>query len=476
MAAMVERFAGVGPGNESNIENLIKKNLLMLEKSLKVPPRQYFQSFSNVRQAAVASMRQDSENGEFLEKIYPQDKSRKVTKVKDISEEENTAWMNPEKVLGLYRNSLTPFERHEILHYSKVYFIGSLVFDNKISGEFSMQSNYGYDDRDGSYNVVLHDHIAYRYEVLKVLGRGSFGQVVKAYDHKSKGFVALKIIRNDRRFLHQAKKEVKILEHLLLEDQNDTGNIVHIKNSFIFRSHMCIVFELMSLNLYELVKKNNFHGFRIQLVKNFAHSIANALDIVHRNRIIHGDLKPENILLKHFGRSGIKVIDFGSSCYSEGKLLTYVQSRFYRAPEVILGLHYDTAVDIWSLGCVLAELVLGYPALPGHNEEDQMALIIEMLGMPPHHLLMATRDRGSRFFSCTTGQPRYMMRLGREAEGSSMSARGPPGSRDLGLILTPLLREQQDFLMIDFIRRCLQWDPRQRITASMALRHPWLRT
>lgn len=469
---MVERFAGArtATGNESNIENLIRQNLLMLENSLKAPPRHYFQAnFSKQSQRyAVTNVRQENDS-EFLEKIYPQDKSRNVTQIKDLLEEEKTAWMNPEKVLGLYRNTLTQFERYEILHYSKVYYIGSLVFDNKISGEFSRQSNYGYDDKDGSYNVVLHDHIAYRYEVLKILGRGSFGQVVKAYDHKSKGFVALKIIRNDRRFLHQAKKEVKILEHLLLEDKNDTGNIVHIKNSFIFRSHMCIVFELMSLNLYELVKKNNFRGFRIQLVKNFAYSIACALDIVHKNRIIHGDLKPENVLLKHYGRSGIKVIDFGSSCYTEGKLLTYVQSRFYRAPEVILGLHYDTAVDIWSFGCLLAELVLGYPALPGHNEEDQMALIMEMLGLPPHHLLMASRDRGSRFFSCTTGQPRYLMRPDREA-------RGPPGSRDLALLLTPLLREEQDFLMIDFIKRCLQWDPRQRITAGMALRHPWLRT
>ena len=462
---MVERFGGVGTGNESNIENLIKKNLLMLENSLKGPPRQYFHCFN--RQRLPAYTRQD--NVEFSDKIYPQDKSRNFTKIREISEEEKTAWMNPEKVLCLYRNSLTPFERYEILHYNKVYFIGSLVFDTKISGEFSKQSNYGYDDRDGSYKVVSHDHIAYRYEVLKILGRGSFGQVVKAYDHKSKVFVALKIIRNDRRFLHQAKKEVKILEHLLLEDKNDTGNIVHIKNSFIFRSHMCIVFELMSLNLYDLVKKNNFQGFRIQLVKNFAISIAGALDIVHRNRIIHGDLKPENIVLKHYGRSAIKVIDFGSSCYSDGKLLGYVQSRYYRAPEVILGLHYGTAVDIWSFGCLLAELVLGYPVLPGQNEEDQMGLIIEMLGLPPHHLLMATRDRGSRFFSCTTGQPRYLMRPDREA-------RGLPGSRDLALLLTPRLREEQDFLMIDFIKRCLQWDPRQRITASMALRHPWLRT
>ena len=183
MAAMVEHFAGI----ESNIENLIQQNLLMLEKSIKGPTLQYIQDYKRGQ-----SVRNDVQ---ILEKIYPQDKSRYLTNMKDISEAENPTWMNPKKVQGLYYNSLTPFERHEIMNYSKVYFIGSKVFPDKISGEFSLQSNYGYDDRDGSYNVVLNDHIGYRYEVIKILGRGSFGQVVKAYDHKSKEFVALKIIR-----------------------------------------------------------------------------------------------------------------------------------------------------------------------------------------------------------------------------------------------------------------------------------------
>ncbi|VEL37572.1 unnamed protein product [Protopolystoma xenopodis] len=77
------------------------------------------------------------------------------------------------------------------------------------------------------------------------------------------------------------------------------------------------------------------------------------------NNIIHCDLKPENVLLRRPGRSGIKVIDFGSSCYTDQRTYTYIQSRFYRAPEVILGGRYCTAIDMWSLGCILAELITG---------------------------------------------------------------------------------------------------------------------
>ena len=150
---------------------------------------------------------------------------------------------------------------------------------------------------------------------------------------------------------------------------------------------MCIVFELMSLNLFDLVKSNKFRGMKLSVIKKFAQSIARALSFVHRKKIIHGDLKPENVLLQQYGRTGVKVIDFGSSVYTDGKLLTYVQSRFYRAPEVILGCHYDTAVDMWSFGCLLAELVSGQPLLPGRDEEDQLDRIVELLGPPPPSLL-----------------------------------------------------------------------------------------
>ena len=94
--------------------------------------------------------------------------------------------------------------------------------------------------------------------------------------------------------------------------------------------------------------------------------------------IIHCDLKPENILLKHPKRSNVKVIDFGSSCKSNKRMYTYIQSRFYRSPEVILGLPYTVAIDMWSLGCILVEMYTGEPLFSGTDQIDQMRKIVKV--------------------------------------------------------------------------------------------------
>jgi dual specificity tyrosine-phosphorylation-regulated kinase 2/3/4 len=103
--------------------------------------------------------------------------------------------------------------------------------------------------------------------------------------------------------------------------------------------------------------------------------------------VIHCDLKPENILMKPGKKAEIKVIDFGASCLVNEKLHAYIQSRFYRAPEVVLGINYNQAIDVWSAGCILAELASGFPLFPAENEMELLVCIAEVKGMPDEKLL-----------------------------------------------------------------------------------------
>ncbi|KAJ8257399.1 hypothetical protein GJAV_G00185190 [Gymnothorax javanicus] len=383
--------------------------------------------------------------------------------------------LTPEQALKQHRHQLTTAEQQEILSYAEVYFLG-LSAKKRPAVVAGGANNGGYDDEQGGYIHVAHDHLAYRYEFLKVIGKGSFGQVAKVYDHKTRQYLALKMVRNEKRFHRQAAEEVRILEHLRRQDKTGSMNLVHMLESFTFRGHICMTFELLSMNLYELIKRNKFQGFSLALVRKFALSILQCLEALQRNKIIHCDLKPENILLKQQGRSGIKVIDFGSSCFEHQRVYTYIQSRFYRAPEVVLGARYGMPIDMWSFGCILAELLTGYPLFPGEDEGDQLACMMEILGMPPQKLLEQSK-RAKNFIS-SKGHPRYctvstlangavVLTAGRSRRGK---VRGPPASKEWA----SALKGCEDTAFVDFLQKCLDWDPAARMIPSGALRHPWL--
>lgn len=178
----------------------------------------------------------------------------------------------------------------------------------------------------------------------------------------------------------QAKTEISLLKHLNDNDPDDDHNIVRLIDIFMYRNHQCIVFEMLSMNLYELLKNTHFLGVSLNLIRKFAKQILKGLAYLARPDIdiIHCDLKPENILLRHPKRSGIKVIDFGSSCKSSKRMYSYIQSRFYRSPEVMLGLAYSVAIDMWSLGCILVEMHTGEPLFSGTDQFDQMQKIVQV--------------------------------------------------------------------------------------------------
>ena len=205
--------------------------------------------------------------------------------------------------------------------------------------------------------------------------------------------------------------------------------------------------------------QNNHEGLSISLIHRFAVQILVCLQYLNKQKIIHCDLKPENILLKSLEKPLINIIDFGSSCYESDEKYLYIQSRFYRAPEVLLENKYTSAIDIWSLGCILVELFLGCPLFPGENEQHQLICIMEILGLPPNDLI---RNCGKRhlFFNDLL-EPKTML----NKKGLQII----PGSVDLKKLL-----ERSSFDFIDFISKCLLWRPEDRIKPLEALEHPWI--
>ncbi|PIA16512.1 kinase-like protein, partial [Coemansia reversa NRRL 1564] len=352
-------------------------------------------------------------------------------------------------------------ERTEILEYPHVYYVGN--------AKARMASRaYAYDDERGDYIFYARDHLLYRYELVEVLGKGSFGQVLRARDHKTGDIVAIKIIRNRKRFHHQAQTEVKLLECLRRWDPTGAHNILQMTASFYFRNHLCIVMELLDINLYEWLKAHQFAGTPVPLLRHFAAQMLQSLQLMGRHRIIHADLKPENILLAapppmpidmQRGMYTIKVIDLGSSCFENERVYTYIQSRFYRAPEVILGLPYGPGIDMWSLGCIVVELLTGYPLFPGENEREQLACIVEVLGPPPPYLL----EHAPRCADFAEPVP-----YGPYTSTKNKGRR--PGSRPLEQVLA----RARDPRLVDFVLRTLAWDPAMRMSPEDALRHPWI--
>ncbi|TFL01585.1 kinase-like domain-containing protein [Pterulicium gracile] len=262
--------------------------------------------------------------------------------------------------------------------------------------------NDGYDNEDYDYILYVNDWLGteegHKYLILDVLGQGTFGQVVKCQNMKTHEIVAVKVVKNKPAYFNQSMMEVTILEMLNKNcDPNDEHHILRLRDSFIHKNHLCLVFELLSSNLYELIKQNQFQGLSTQLVKVFMAQLLDSLTVLKDARLIHCDLKPENILLKSLQSPTIKVIDFGSACHERQTVYTYIQSRFYRSPEVLLGLSYNAAIDMWSLGCIAVELFLGLPLFPGTSEYNQLTRIVEMLGLPPLSMLNSGKQT-SQFF------------------------------------------------------------------------------
>ena len=173
-------------------------------------------------------------------------------------------------------------------------------------------------------------------------------------------------------------------------------------------------------------------------------------------------MKPENILLRKSNKSGIKVIDFGSSTYEAEQFYTYIQSRFYRAPEIMMGIKYTPAIDMWSFGCILYELYIGYPLFAGEDEKEQMQCIMEVKGVPPRSKIVLA-SRRKVFFNDD-----YQPIGGPNSKGKIRTINGKQLKN-----LMQANDETMDF--VDFLDKCLEWKPDKRLTPEDAFQHSWIK-
>lgn len=347
-------------------------------------------------------------------------------------------------------NRFTRLEKEELtVRSSPVYYYYQ---QNKTFTSFKYVQRTSY-DHNNRLELYDNDAIDYRYEVLKELGHGAFGNVYLCYDHKHGMDVAVKVIRNERRFHKQAKIEIELYD-LLNTVSPYSDNIIQLYKAFHFRSDLFMVFQNFGMNLYNYYRK---HDIPEDDVKAFGRQIARGIEHLHNLDIIHMDLKPENIMIRD---KHLKIIDLGSSMIKEETQVlkkNYVQSRYYRAPEVLFNTGISTKIDVWSYGCIIYELLTKEPLIPARSTFDLAIYYIHVLGYPPHD--MTEIYSNPDFF---TRKSRELLRF-RTKKNKYLY---PNDFKWHGI-------ENEEFKK--FIKiNCLNWDPKKRSTMSDIISHPYL--
>ncbi|XP_014811065.1 PREDICTED: homeodomain-interacting protein kinase 4, partial [Calidris pugnax] len=331
---------------------------------------------------------------------------------------------------------------------------------------------------------------AERYEVVGAVGRGTFGEVTRGWRRSTGEMVAIKILRNEGHRGQVAKNELRLLRALREVDAEES-HVVRFLESFTDGVFTYLVFELLERNLLDFQKQNNFSPLPVRHIRTITAQVLAALVKLKELSIIHADLKPENIMLVDHARYPfrVKLIDFGSSSiFPEIRHVEepYIQSRFYRAPEILLGLPFCEKVDVWSLGCVVAELHLGWPLYPGLNEYEQVRYICSTLGLPRGELLRAARKTWTFFRWVPHPTGSWQLKPPGEATAKPPERRKYVFSSLDQLAVVNLIRPtsspNQEVLaercdlrgMVELVKRMLTWDSHERIVPSAALQHPFI--
>lgn len=327
-----------------------------------------------------------------------------------------------------------------------------------------------WDDNEGYYQPVIGEMLHENYKIESILGKGVFSNVVKAYDQINDRDVAIKIMRSNDVMTKAGKKEASLLTRLMEADPEQKRYIIRKFDEFMFRNHFCIVFELQSLNLRDLLKKYGRNtGLNIKAIRVYAHQLFLALYHMERCGIVHADIKPDNILVCEESKM-IKLGDLGSGTdIAEKEIAPYLVSRFYRAPEIILGIPYDYKIDMWSVGCTLYEIFTGKVLFPGQSNNQMLELFMELRGKIPHKVL----KRGTLTLEHFDAKENYSFL--KDVDGQTQRINFGFTGKDFKEILKEFEQdEEQTALLADLLAKCLNLNPLKRLSALQALSHPFI--
>ncbi|KAJ5948356.1 hypothetical protein N7466_001371 [Penicillium verhagenii] len=369
--------------------------------------------------------------------------------------------------------------------------------------DYTSSRNEKFDDEDGHYIVTPDTLLTDRYSVIKLLGQGTFGKVVEAYDKRQKTRCAIKIIRSIQKYRDASRIELRVLSTLASNDKSNRNKCIHLRECFDFRNHICIVTDLLGQSVFDFLKGNGFVPFPSSQIQNFARQLFTSVAFLHDLNLIHTDLKPENILLVSnayqtftYNRtipssshanprnarqrrvlldSEIRLIDFGSATFDDEYHSSVVSTRHYRAPEIILNLGWSFPCDIWSIGCILVEFFTGDALFQTHDNLEHLAMMEAVIGSKIDQKLVRQVMQG-RSGGNHNSAAKYFNRSKLDypntetTRASRKYVRAMKPLNDFIPTNTPFNRQFLDLLRLIFV-----YDPKARITAKEALKHAWFK-
>ncbi|KAL8946568.1 MAG: hypothetical protein Q9222_007053 [Ikaeria aurantiellina] len=359
------------------------------------------------------------------------------------------------------------------------------------------------DDDDGHYIVTPDMYLGERYQVLRLLGQGTFGKVVEAIDKRTRSRCAIKIIRSVQKYRDASRIELRVLSTLSHNDRDNRNKCIHLRDCFDFRNHICIVTDLLGQSVFDFLKGNAFTPFPSSQIQSFARQLFTSVAFLHDLNLIHTDLKPENILLasnhyqtftynRHIPSSStatsrvarqrrvlldtdIRLIDFGSATFNDEYHSSVVSTRHYRAPEIILNLGWSFPCDIWSIGCILVEFFTGDALFQTHDNLEHLAMMEAVCNGKLDAKLVRQIQSGGR--GSNGNQAAKYFTRGKLDYPNHETTKGSKKYVKAMKPLTDCIPSSNIFnkQFLDLLKKIFVYDPMKRITAKQALRHPWFR-